>query len=155
MNKKEIIHFDMDNTLIDFVSAIDELSDEIKREYEGRLDEVPGIFSLMKPMPGAIEAVKKLSQYFECHVASTSPWENPSAWSDKLICIKTYFPKDFYKRLTLTHNKHNLRGEYLIDDRLANGAGEFEGELIRFGSEEFPDWESVTEYLINKYRTKN
>ncbi len=151
MIEKEIIHFDMDNTLIDFVSAIEQLPDDIKEEYEGRLDEVPGIFALMKPMVGAVEAVQELSKYYDCYVASTSPWENPSAWADKLCCIKSFFPEKFHKRLTLTHNKNLLRGEYLIDDRLANGAVDFEGELIRFGSSRFPNWKAVTKYLIQKH----
>ena len=38
-------------------------------------------------------------------------------------------------------------GEYLIDDRTANGAGNFKGEQIHFGTEKFPNWEAVLEYL--------
>ena len=38
-------------------------------------------------------------------------------------------------------------GDYLIDDRTKNGAGEFRGELIQFGTETFPDWDSVLNYL--------
>ena len=33
----------------------------------------------------------------------------------------------------ITHRKDMLIGDYLIDDRLANGAGNFKGELLRFG----------------------
>ena len=50
MEKKRLF-FDMDGVLVDFQSGIDRLSDETKKEYEGRLDEVPGIFALMDPMP--------------------------------------------------------------------------------------------------------
>ncbi len=46
----------MDGVLVNFQSEIDKLNDDMKKEHEGRLDEVPGIFSLMVPMPGAIEA---------------------------------------------------------------------------------------------------
>jgi hypothetical protein len=38
-------------------------------------------------------------------------------------------------------------GDYLIDDRTKNGAGEFSGELIQFGGKDFPDWKSVLNYL--------
>ena len=38
-------------------------------------------------------------------------------------------------------------GDYLIDDRTKNGAGEFNGELVLFGSENYPNWKSVEEYL--------
>ena len=38
----------------------------------------------------------------------------------------------------------------MIDDRLKNGAAEFKGEHIHFGSDRFPNWESVVEYLKSK-----
>jgi len=41
-------------------------------------------------------------------------------------------------------------GDYLIDDRTKRGADKFQGELILFGSDEFPDWKAVLEYLFNK-----
>ena len=46
-------------------------------------------------------------------------------------------------------------GDYLIDDRTKNGAGEFRGELLQFGTNwetntvnEFPTWESILERLL-------
>ena len=63
-NMKKIVYIDMDNVLVGFGSGIDRLSDEIKKEYENRLDDVPGIFSLMNPMPGAVEAVNKLAVHY-------------------------------------------------------------------------------------------
>ena len=152
--KKQIVYIDMDNVLVDFKTGIDKLSDEIKIKYDGNLDDVPGIFSLMDPMPFALESVKKIATEFELYVLSTAPWKNPSAWSDKVKWIQKYFGDDkdsiFYKRLIISHHKNLNRGDYLIDDREKNGAKEFAGELILFGSEKFPDWNSVTNYLLNK-----
>lgn len=148
---KKILYFDMDNVLVDFQSGIDRLSEETQKEYEGRLDDVPGIFSLMKPLAGAVDAVKLLSQYYDVYILSTAPWKNISAWSDKAAWVQKYFGDDkdspFYKRLIISHHKNLNKGDYLIDDRTKNGAGEFEGELILFGSEKFPSWKSVTDYL--------
>jgi 5'-nucleotidase len=45
----------------------------------------PGIFALMNPMPGPIEAYERLADRFDAYVLSTSPWENSTAWSDKLL----------------------------------------------------------------------
>ena len=146
--RKKIIFFDMDNVLVDFKSGIDKLSEDIKFEYRDRLDEVPGIFSLMIPIKDAIESYHKLSEIYDCYILSTAPWENPSAWSDKLLWVKKYLGEVAYKKLILSHNKHLNRGDYLIDDRIKNGAGEFEGEHIHFGTDIFPDWESVLKYLI-------
>ena len=144
------LFFDMDGVLVDFQSGIDKLSDETKQEYEGRLDEVPGIFSLMGPMPGAIEAVHELSKHYDVYILSTAPWKNPSAWSDKINWITKHFGDIFKKRVILTHCKHLVNGDYLVDDRAKNGASEFPGEWVQFGSERFPDWEEVTCYLISE-----
>jgi 5'(3')-deoxyribonucleotidase len=54
------------------------------------------------------------------------------------------------KRLILSHNKHLNIGDYLIDDRTANGAGKFTGMHIHFGTERFPDWDSVVSYLLGE-----
>ena len=40
-----------------------------------------------------------------------------------------------------------IKGDYLIDDRMKNGASEFQGKLIQFGSEQFPDWDAILEYF--------
>ena len=50
----------MDNVLVDFSSGIARVDHELLDEYEGRLDEVPGIFSLMDPIDGAIEAFETI-----------------------------------------------------------------------------------------------
>ena len=39
-------------------------------------------------------------------------------------------------------------GDYLIDDRTVNCAAQFKGEHIHFGTEKFPNWKSVLEYLL-------
>jgi len=145
---KKILYIDMDNVLVDFPSAFEYLNENILKKYEGRLDEIPGIFALMKPVEGAVEAFKKLSQKYDTYILSTSPWNNPTAWSDKLEWVKKYLGDMAYKRLILTHHKNLNKGDYLIDDRTKNGAGEFEGELILFGSDRFPNWESVLDYLL-------
>jgi 5'(3')-deoxyribonucleotidase len=152
--KKKIVYFDMDNVLVDFQSGIDQLSEETKREYEGRLDEVPGIFALMKPVPHAVDTVKFLAEYFDVYILSTAPWKNPQAWTDKANWVHKYFGIDkdtvFYKRLIISHHKNLNKGDFLIDDRTKNGAGEFAGELIQFGSKKFSDWNDVKNYLIHK-----
>lgn len=61
--------------------------------YRGRLDDVPGIFSLMKPLPEAINSFKNLSEKFETYLLSTAPWDNPNAWSNKLLWVKKYIEK--------------------------------------------------------------
>jgi 5'(3')-deoxyribonucleotidase len=144
---KKILYIDMDNVLVDFPSAFKKLPKETLEHYEDNRDEIPGIFSLMEPMEGAVEAFEELADLFDTYILSTAPWENPSAWSDKLLWVKKHLGDKAYKRLILSHHKNLNDGHFLIDDRLKNGVEGFRGEHIHFGTEAFPDWESVVRYL--------
>ena len=108
----------------------------------------------MDPMPGAIEAMQELSKHFDLYILSTAPWRNPSAWSDKVKWVQRYFGEGensiFYKRLIISHHKELNHGDFLIDDRSKNGAKEFDGKWIEFGSKQFPDWPVVVKCLIEK-----
>lgn len=148
MSKKRL-YFDMDGVIVDFDSALKLQSEETLKEYEGREDEIPGLFGRMQPMPGAIEAVRRLNEIYDCYILSTAPWGNPSAWSDKVIWITRYLDDVFHKKMVITHCKHLCKGDILIDDRDKHGVRDFEGEWIHFGSERFPDWDSVLDYLIS------
>ncbi len=144
----KIVYVDMDNVLVDFESGIDELSEQTYQEYEDDIDEVPGFFRDLPPIEGAIDAFHKLSKQYDVYILSTAPWRNPSAWIDKLLWVKKHLSQAAHKRLILSHNKHLNRGDYLIDDRTANGAGAFTGEHIHFGEEPFSDWDAVLDYLL-------
>ncbi len=150
---KKILYIDMDNVLVDFASGIERIDEDKRQNFQGNLDDVPGIFALMDPMPGAIEAYKRLAEHFDTYILSTSPWNNPTAWSDKLEWVKKHLGEVAHKRLILTHHKDLNRGDYLVDDREKNGASDFSGELVLFGSEKFLDWEKVSNYLLKSLMT--
>ena len=150
VGRKKRLYFDMDGVLVDFESGLAQQSEQTLKEYEGRFDEIPGLFGQMKPMPDAIEAVHRLNEYYDCYILSTAPWKNPSAWSDKVLWITEYLDDIFHKRVVITHCKNLCKGDILIDDRGKNGTNEFEGEWIQFGSERFPDWQSVLDHLLPK-----
>ena len=155
-SRKKRLYFDMDNVLVDFKSGLDQVPDDVKALYaddgtgKPHYDDIPGIFSLMFPMPGAIEAFHQLAEKYDVYILSTAPWNNPSAWSDKLLWVQKYLGEAAYKRLILSHHKDLNGGDYLIDDKGKNGTSEFEGEWIHFGSERFPDWNAVLKYLLGE-----
>lgn len=138
----------MDGVLVNFQSGIDKLTDTERQIYKGEEKNVPHIFSKMEPIEGSIEAYKVLAEKFDTYILSTAPWNNETALGDKVAWAKKYLGDTIYKRLILSHNKHLNVGHYLIDDRPdKNGAQNFKGELIQFGSEKFPDWNAVLAYL--------
>ena len=151
-NDKSIIYIDMDGVLVDFESALAKVSPEILEKFTGEYDNIPGIFALMDPVPGALEAVDRLKEKYDLYILSSSPWENPTALGDKLAWIKKYFSGEgreniFFRKVIFSSVKQLSRGDILIDDRTANGAGDFSGRHVHFGSPEFPDWQSVLDEL--------
>ncbi len=149
---KKIIYVDMDGVLVDFESALKDVNPGMLKQYEGQYDNIPRIFSMMKPMPNAVESYKKLSNdpRYDVYIASSGPWDNPSSFTDKIVWVQKYIEPEVpgvRKRVILTSQKHLNNGSYIIDDRLKNGVSEFQGHHIHFGSEEFPDWNSVLEFF--------
>lgn len=143
----------MDGVLVDYKNGFAYASVHELEVVRNDLARIPGIFSRLDPMPGAVEAVTLLAKQYECHVLSTAPWENSSAWTDKVNWIFKYFGNDhkspFFKRINITHDKGMFSGDYLIDDRTKHGVLGFTGEWLEFGSERFPDWNTVLDYLIS------
>ena len=157
---KEKIFVDMDGVLVNFQSGIDKLSEKQKRDYaddgtgKSHYDDVPNIFSLMEPMPGAIEAVGKLKDMgYDMYILSTAPWGNHSAWSDKVAWVTECLDDVFHKRMIITHCKGLLAAQkdaYLIDDREGHGASDFGERHLQFGSDRFPDWAAILDFFKSK-----
>lgn len=110
----------------------------------------PRIFRDLEPIEGAIESVKRLSQYYEIYFLSTPFWEVPESFMDKRHWLEEHFGVMCYKRLILSHRKDLNMGAYLVDDRLANGSEKFTGEHIHFNTPEFPNWNIVENYLTQE-----
>ena len=161
-NKQKILHIDIDGVIADFDAYIDTELQYITQNapYDdvsglSRSDQVnmicsmhPDMFAELAPIPGAINAVKKLNNLFEIFFLSTPMWEVPESNSGKRIWVESMFGDIAKKKLILTHRKDLVIGDFLVDDRLKNGAAEFTGEHIHFGTEKFPDWDAVVSYLL-------
>ena len=150
----------MDGVIVNFGKAIENFFEQhphLIERYKSHPDHIQGLFRNAPPMEGAIEAIKKLheSGKYELFIATAAPWGNPMAAMDKRFWIEDYFGNLFHKKMFITHRKDLLMGDYLIDDRTKNGAGEFKGELLQFGvnyengkTGKYPTWESILDYLL-------
>lgn len=144
---KKTLYVDMDNVLVDFQSGLAAVPAATLAKYTGHEDDIPSLFAKMVPVAGAIESFRELAGLFDTFILSTAPWNNPTAWSDKLLWVQKHLGEVARKRLILTHHKNLNRGDFLIDDRTKHGVDRFAGEHIHFGSARFPDWRTVTAYL--------
>lgn len=159
---KKILYIDMDGVIADFARAINDIDPTVDMsnspvDYDTRADRVdeiclanPNIFHNLEPMPDSIEFVKKLFDLYEVYFLSTPMWIVPESFIGKRLWIEQHFGKMALKRLILTHRKDLNIGDYLVDDRKHNGAGEFTGEHIHYGTGDFMNWESVYNYLVSK-----
>ena len=160
MSEKKIVYIDMDGVLVDLGKAFDkffELHPYLKERYADNPDHIQGVFRNPPPVDGAIEAVKKLAESgkYELFIATSAPWGNAGSAMDKRFWIEEHFGNLFHKRMFVTHRKDLLLGDYLIDDRTKNGAGEFSGELLQFGINwetgvegPYPTWDSILDRLL-------
>lgn len=157
---KKIVYIDMDGVIVDFQSQIDfhfEYKPEYKIIYQDNPDEIPGIFRNPKPIIGAVDAIYDLheSGKYDLFIATSATWGNVESAMHKREWIEEHFQDLFKKKMIITHRKDLLIGDYLIDDREANGAKDFKGELIPFGWayeketwNTYPTWDDVLKKLL-------
>ncbi len=143
----KILHVDMDGVLCDIAKAY-------RWVYENRPEvefpqSVPGLFENLDPIDGAIDAVATLRSQYDVWILSAPSVRNPNCYQEKRIWVEKHFDYELAKRLILCTNKGLLKGDFMIDDH-SEGKGQevFDGELILFGSDLFPDWKSVLDHLV-------
>ena len=135
----------MDGVLANFEKAKAEHSDFGKKGFKADLELD---FSTFVPMPGAIEAVQKLTEMgHELFIATTPPWNHPDAWGQKRHWVETHLPS-LKRKMFLTHRKDLLIGDVLIDDSTYRGQTEFTGTFMHFGQNGF-DWKYCVETIRN------
>ncbi len=100
------------------------------------------------PLEGAIEAVNQLFPLYDLYFLSSPMWGVPESYIGKRIWIEKQFGVLAKKRLILSHRKDLHIGDFLVDDRTRNGAGDFKGFHIHFGTPAFPDWKTTLAFLI-------
>lgn len=152
---------DMDQVLCDFHHGMKQIAPDLflgeGPDYEERSKLVemhcknnPRIFRDLKPIEGAVEAVKQLFEFYDIYFLSTPMCCLPESFMDKRLWLETHFGDEAKKKLILTHRKDLVTGDILVDDRKLNGAGEFKGRFIHFGTEKWPNWEFLLRWFLDR-----
>lgn len=148
----KIVYVDMDHVLFDYEKGHGEHKKRYPEiEYPQSIE---GFFYSLDPLPGAIEGYRWLMEHpmVDEYILTAPSYMNPLSYTDKRKSIEKYFGLDACRKLILSPNKGLSKGHFLIDDNVeGKGQEDFEGELIQFGSEQYPDWDSVIAYLDSRF----
>ena len=140
----------MDHVLCDFDLSYNKL----KNEYVPHPQTAYGFFTNLKPMSGAIETYNWLSEHFDVWILTRPSYQNPLCYTEKRVWVENHFGLEMCKKLIICPDKSLLKGDFLIDDN----SHDFEGTEIKFGTDEYPNWEAVKNYfeqLIKLYNHGN
>lgn len=144
IRQKMIVYVDMDDVLCDYSTA-----------YNSALKDNPGIkypqsqidfYRKLKPIDGAIDGFIYLQNLLTCdvYILTAPSIRNPLCYLEKRLWVEDYFGLGTVEKLIISPNKALLKGSFLIDDmREGRGQENFMGEIIHFGSKNFPTWEAV------------
>lgn len=149
MNDLKIVYFDMDDVMADFTGAsVAALRAEPGIQWP---QSQYGFFENLEPIPGSIECFKKIDSIegVKALILSRPSVLNPLCYTEKMLWVKKHLGQEYVDRLILSCHKQLSIGDYLIDDQAPSWEG-FQGELIHFKSESFPNHEAVLEYLLPK-----
>ena len=141
-----IVYVDMDGVLCDYAKAYN----DSRRSNPDLIypQSKPGFFLELEPLPGAVATVNELRKIFDVFILTAPSVLNPHCYTEKRLWIEDTFDLAFARKLIISPNKELLIGDFLIDDRTdSHGQDKFRGELIHFGSDKWPDWETVLSYL--------
>ncbi len=144
--KLRTIYIDVDRVLIDYQTVAARLSPSELNIYEGAIEQVPGIFQMLEPVPKSIDAIHSLSLKFEVYFLTAVPWEDVSAWGDKILWLKKHLGPQALTRLIVTTHRNLSDGDYLITHKTRQEK-QFSGELVLLETMKYPNWDAVARYF--------
>lgn len=107
------IKFDHPFTEWDLSKSLGLNEEEDNKVYS--LINMPGFASMLNPLPGAVEGVKKIATIADVFFV-TSPLKSSPTWAyDRRLSIEKHFGED--AKIISTHEKYTVDGDFLLDDK--------------------------------------
>lgn len=145
---QKVVYVDMDHTLCDFSASYLKYKEDFPQvEFP---HSIPGFFSGLAPMPNAIEVYHWLNNQdnVDLYILTAPSVRNPSSYTEKRLWVEEHLGIDAAYKLIISPNKGLNLGRFLIDDYIeGKGQENFEGQILQFGSSEYPDWNSIHKFF--------
>ena len=148
MKKKAILYIEINYVLADPTTIIEHFDLNFLREHKDSIFKLPGTYSKISPVPGAIEAYHELTKYYEIFPVHRNTQKADGMISDIQQWVEKNLGKEAVEHLVFIPHFSLLKGDYLIYYRY-NSTPMFEGEIIPFELEHPKvHWNMVRQSLI-------
>lgn len=139
----------MDGVLCDFMKSFS----HIKAQHPSIEfpQSIAGFYENLEPISDAVNAYKKLTSdsHYCVYILTAPSIYNPLSYTEKRLWVEKHLGFESIKKLIICADKNLFKGEYLIDDRInSHKQSDFEGELIHFGSKQYPNWKTIINKLL-------
>lgn len=140
------IYVDLDDTVFDFRGPFQR---ELERNPSIKFPHSQyGFFTKLEPIEGSLNALWQLNKMYDVWIATAPSLPNPMCYTEKRVSVEKHLGMYWVERLIICPNKGLLIGDYLIDDNIkGKGQEGFKGQLIQYGSSQFPNWNAVLDFL--------
>ena len=145
---KKIIYIDLDDTIFKYKEKLIAMKKAFPKQPYPQSS--VHFFYNLEPFEDAIDVINWLfsKEEFDVWFLTAPSKENTLCYTEKRLSLDKHFGSDIGYRMIISPNKGLNKGHYLIDD-ITEGKGqeEFEGKILQFGTEDFPDWQSIKKYF--------
>lgn len=141
--KKPIAYVDMDETMFQYKKAYYEKYSPHDIYPQSKVD----FFRNLEPIPGAINGINKLSEFYNVYILTSPSIHNPLCYMEKRLSVEYHLGFEWCKKLIINPDKSLMKPGLLIDDLDWISRG-FDGPQILFGSTECPNWEIAVNMAI-------
>lgn len=161
MNKL-IVYVDMDDTIADFIGSEKLNTVGLKPEWMLYPKEMlqPGFFRNLKPIAGALEALRKIQacENIEVYILTKPVHHAPHTYSEKVEWIQEHLP-ELSERIIMTQKKELCFGDFLIDDTIdwkSPWEARSGGTFLHFDprADRLKQWEQITQVVTAKSLAK-